>query len=131
MSECIPDPTQTPPVPIIEPEDPWTTAELDALALTLAGECYDEEIEDKRLVCEVVLNRASSGRFGGSSVLDVLAAENQFEGYWKQSRPVSQNDYEIAERALRDWYENDCKALSEYLFFCAGDNHKNEFRSEF
>lgn len=110
--------------------DPWTEEELSALALTLAGECYDHMTQDKRQVCEVVLNRVSDGRFG-SSIMEVLTAKNQFAGYWRQSRPVSENDYEVAEQALRDWYAGGCKALSEYLFFCAGDNLENQFRSEY
>ena len=110
--------------------DPWTEEELYSLALTLAGECYDHKTQDKRQVCEVVLNRVSDGRFGGS-IMEVLTAKNQFAGYWTQSRPVSENDYEVAEQALRDWYDGGCKALSEYLFFCAGDNLENEFRKEY
>lgn len=134
VSERIPyseAPETEPVVELAVEPDPWTVEELEALVLTLAGECYDHKVEDKRHVCEVVLNRVSHGGFGGNSILAVLTAENQFEGYWTQSRPVSLNDYEVAEQALRDWYENDCKALSEHMFFCAGDNHENQFRSEF
>lgn len=111
--------------------NPWTDEELDAIALTLAGECYDDEELDKRHVCEVILNRVSDGRFGGESVMEVLTAENQFAGYWTQLRPVSENDYEVAKQALEDWYAGGCKALSEYLFFCAGDNRENKFRCEY
>ncbi len=109
---------------------PWSGDELDAMARTLAGECYDHKAQDKRLVCEVILNRVSDGRFGGS-VMEVLTAKNQFSGYWTQSRPVSENDYEIVVQALKDWYEGGCKALSEHLFFCAGNNLENQFRSEY
>ena len=80
-------------------------------------------------MCEVVLNRVGDGRFG-ESIMEVLTAENQFEGYWTQARPVSENDYEVADQTLKDWYTGGCKALSEYLFFCAGDNLENEFRFE-
>ena len=108
----------------------WTSDELQAIAKTLAGECYDDQEQDKRWVCEVILNRVSDGRFG-DSVVEVLSAENQFSGYWVQSRPISDNDYEIAEQALRDWYAGGCEPLSPYLFFCAGDGFVNEFRSEY
>ena len=97
------------------------------MALTLAGECYDDKAHDKRLVCEVILNRVSDGRFG-DSICEVLTAENQFAGYWRQSRPVTDNDIEIASQTLDDWFKNNCEALSEYLFFCAGDNRENSFR---
>ncbi len=97
------------------------------MALTLAGECYDDKEPDKRRVCEVILNRVSDGRFG-DSIIEVLTAENQFSGYWTQSRPVSENDIAIAEQALKDWYDNGCEPLSEYLFFSAGDNRENVFK---
>ena len=121
------------PLPEQEPEaisNPWTDEELDAIARTLAGECYEHKAQDKRRVCEVILNRVSDGRFG-SSVVEVLTAKNQFNGYWVQSRSVSENDYEVAAQALKEWYDGGCKALSEYLFFCAGSNQENQFRSEF
>ena len=113
-----------------EPEDLWTKAELEAMALTLAGECYDDKEQDKRKVCEVILNRVSSDEFP-DSILDVITAPNQFNGYWTQSRPVSENDYEVAEQALWNWYDNDCEPLSQWLFFTAGENRENEFRDEF
>ena len=129
-----PEPTQPiysqdPPVeqelPSAEPQ--WTDEELQAMALTLAGECYDDKELDKRRVCEVILNRVSDGRFGGNTIIEVLSAENQFSGYWTQSRPVSENDLAIVEQALRDWYDNGCEPLSEYLFFSAGENRENSF----
>lgn len=112
------------------PAPQWSEDELEAMVLTLAGECYDDKEADKRLVCEVILNRVSDGRFG-DTVVEVVSSPNQFNGYWSQSRPVSENDYEVAEQALTEWYENDCEALSEYLYFSAGDNRENSFRKEF
>lgn len=109
---------------------PWSVEEVEAMALTQAGECYDDKPDDKRLVCEVILNRVSSDGFG-DTILDVLTKPNQFDGYWSQSRSVSKNDYEVVVQALKDWYDNDCQPLSEYLFFEAGDNRENEFRKEF
>lgn len=113
-----------------EPEVPWTDEEVYAMALTLAGECYEDKPQDKRLVCEVILNRVSTEGFP-DTVIGVVSAPNQFNGYWKQSRDVSENDIEIATQALRDWYDNDCQPLSKYLFFSAGENRENEFREEF
>lgn len=115
--------------PIIETE-PFTDEEVEAIAKTLAGECYDDKLNDKRLVVEVILNRVSDGRFG-ESVIEVVSAKGQFNGYWKQSRPVSDSDIEIAKETLREWYENDCKKLSEYLFFSAGPNRENVFRTQY
>lgn len=117
----------------VEEEKPvqlWTDEELDAMALTLAGECYDDKEQDKRLVCEVILNRVSNEDFA-DSIIDVLSAPNQFNGYWSQSRTASANDYEVARQALEDWYANDCKPLSGYLLFEAGDNRENIFQTEF
>lgn len=114
---------------LIEREDTkpkWSKEELQAIACTLAGECYNNQEQDKRLVCEVILNRVSDGRFG-DSICGVLMEKNQFAGYWHQSRPVSENDLAVAEQALNDWFNNGCKPLSKYLFFCAGSNCKNSF----
>ena len=65
------------------------------MALTLAGECYDDKGEDKRKVCEVILNRVSDGRFGGTTVIEVVSAENQFNGYWHQSRRSEEHTSEL------------------------------------
>lgn len=105
----------------------FSDEEVKAITRTLAGECYDDKIEDKRKVTEVILNRVSNENFG-DAVIDVVSAKGQFCGYWKQSRPISESDIQIAEEALEKWYANDCEALSDYLFFCAGPNRENIFR---
>lgn len=114
-----------------EPEpSPWTDDDIYYLTHTLAGECYEDKTEDKRLVCEVILNRVSVGGFGGDTIKAVVTCKTpatQFCGYWNQSREVSENDIEIATQALSDWYGNGCKPLSEYLYFTAGGNRENNF----
>lgn len=107
----------------------WTEGDVEAMALTLAGECYDDKPHDKRLVCEVILNRVSKGF--GNSPLEVCSAPHQFNGYTHQSRPVSENDYETVIQTLKDWHNNDYQALSKWLFFSAGDNRENVFREEY
>lgn len=109
---------------------PWSEEDVEAMVLTLAGECYDDKPDDKRLVCEVILNRVSSDGFD-DTIYGVLTAPNQFDGYWSQSRAVSENDYDIVMQALKDWYGGDCQPLSQWLFFEAGNNRENEFREEF
>lgn len=112
------------------PTDPWTKDELDAIATTLAGECYDDKVQDKRKVCEVILNRVSCDGFP-DTVLGVLTYPNAFCGYWSQSRQATESDYAVATQALRDWYGNGCQPLSNYLFFEAGENRENVFREEY
>ncbi len=125
---------ERPSVIVIEPETEeaplWTEQEVYAIALTLAGECYDDKVHDKRRVCEVIVNRVSDGSWG-NTVLEVLTHDSQFNGYWEQNRPVTESDLEIAEQTLADWYTNDCNVLSDYLYFCAGENRENVFRSEY
>ena len=116
------EPTTTP--------DPWTDDEVEAIARTLSGECYEDKPRDKQLVAEVILNRVSNGQWG-DSVIDVVTAKNQFHGYWNPSRDISDSDREIATQVLRDWYANDRAALSEYLFFGASSNRENVFRETF
>lgn len=115
---------------VSEPEPPYTDEELEALVQTLRGECYDDKPDCKRKVCETICNRVSAGIFG-DSIVDVVSAPYQFAGYWAPSRPASENDYEIARQVLEDWYANDCEALSEWLYFVAGENRENVFRSEY
>ncbi len=108
----------------------YSMEDVEAMALTLAGECYDDKPEDKRLVCEVILNRVSDGRFGDTPY-EVCSAPYQFSGYEYQSRSVTENDYEVVYQALKDWHDNEYQALSEWLYFSAGDNHENVFRKEY
>jgi hypothetical protein len=118
---------EAPATPEEPPADPWTQEELEAMARTLSGECYDDKQEDKRKVCEVILNRVSAGRYG-DGIISVITAKGQFCGYWNPSREISANDLEIAGQALRDWFAGDCAPLSEYLYFTAGANRENAFR---
>lgn len=108
----------------------FSDEEVQAIARTLSGECYDDKLEDKKKIVEVILNRVSNEKFG-KTVLEVVSAKGQFCGYWKQSRPISESDIKIAEETLDRWYANDCKALSDYLFFCVGPNRENVFRVKY
>jgi spore germination cell wall hydrolase CwlJ-like protein len=103
---------------------------VEAIARVLSGECYEDKPHDKRLVAEVILNRVSNERWG-DTVIEVVTQKSQFHGYWNPSRDISDNDREIAAQALRDWYANDCAALSKYLFFEAGPNRENVFRENY
>jgi hypothetical protein len=126
-----PTPTATPtPEPTPEPTptpDPWTDDDVQAIARVLSGECYDDKTADKRRVAEVILNRVSTGHWGGT-VIEVVTAKGQFVGYWHQHRAITDNDIEVAEGALRDWYAGGCEALSSYLYFSSGGNRENVFR---
>ena len=123
--------TEAAPTATVEPQEiPWSDEDVRDMTLTLAGECYDDKEADKRLVCEVILNRVSAGLWG-DTIHDVVSSPYQFSGYWSQSRAVSASDIEIATQALADWYANDCEALSEYLYFTAGPNRENSFRAEY
>ena len=121
--------TATPAPTVEEPVYCWTEEDVEAMALTLAGECYDDKPHDKRLVCEVILNRVCKGF--EDTPLEVCSAPHQFNGYAHQSRPVSENDYEIVIQTLKDWHDNDYLPLSKWLFFSAGDNRENIFREEY
>lgn len=119
------------PAPTLTPvQNPWAEEEVEAIARTLSGECYEDKPHDKRLVAEVILNRTSDGRWG-NTVTEVVTAKSQFHGYWKPSRDISDNDREIATTALCDWYANDRQSLSDYLFFEAGPNRENIFRQTY
>ena len=123
----------TPPIEKADkPEDMkmFSDEEVQAIARTLAGECYDDKLEDKQKVVEVILNRVSNEKFG-KTVIEVVSEEGQFCGYWTQSRPISESDIQIAEETLDKWYANDRRALSDYLFFFAGPDRENVFRVDY
>ena len=129
-ASIVPSVTDTPSQPSEPAQTPWTEEEVLAIAKTLAGECYEDKTQDKRMVAEVIVNRVSAGRFG-DTVIEVVTSPYQFVGYWNPSREISENDILIATETLRDWYANDCAALSEWLYFTAGDNRENDFRTEY
>lgn len=126
----VPTPEPRPqPYAVPEPQPQqqlWTDSERYAMAKTLAGECYDDKPHDKRLVCEVILNRVSDERFE-DTIIDVLETPHAFQGYWAQSRQITEDDLQIAEQAIADWYANDCEPLSDIRFFSAGDGRENQF----
>ena len=116
-------PTIATPEIIISPE------EIDAIALTLAGECYEDQPQDKRNVVWVICNRVKDGRFG-ENIIEVITSKKygiQFHGYWKQSRPISDNDEEIAEEILTAYYSGEA-AIHDYLYFSGGKGKTNKFK---
>lgn len=105
-------------MPVEQTEEPkdvkmFSDEEVQAITRTLAGECYDNKLEDKKKVVEVILNRVSNEKFE-KTVLKVVSAKGQ-----------------LAEETLERWYANDCEALSDYLFFYAGPNRENVFRVKY
>jgi hypothetical protein len=103
--------------------------EILLVAKVLRGECYDDQPDDKREVVRVICNRVSAGTFG-DSIEAVITAPHQFAGYKPGSEPTA-NDTEIAREILTEWYAGGCQPLGEYLFFTAGDGHKNVFRKTY
>jgi len=102
--------------------------EIELVAKTLRGECYDDQPDDKREVVKVICNRVSNGGFGGS-IEAVITAPGQFHGYRPGNVPTA-NDYAVAREVLEQWYANGCAPLGEYLFFSSGSDHKNIFRRD-
>lgn len=119
-------PAQSAP-PVTQDPAQGVDADIAAIAKTLAAECYDHNVADKRSVAEVILNRVSKGY--GSTVTAVVTAPNQF-AYNSQKTP-SDSDWEVATQAVQDWYANDCQALSGYLYFSAGSGDSNVFRETY
>jgi len=124
-----PEPTSTP-KPFTVPKH-----EVDLVAKTLRGECYDEQHDDKREVVRVICNRVSvvrgpDGERFGDSIETVITAPRQFAGYRPGNVPTD-NDYEIAREVLVEWYAGGCQPLGKYLFFSAGNGHKNIFREKY
>ena len=107
----------------------YTAEELEALSLTLAGECYDDEAQDKYNVAWTVCNRAADGRFG-ESIIEVITSKVhavQFVGYWNQSRSVTESDITVAADVLAAYYSGD-GSPHNYLYFTGGTGKTNTFR---
>lgn len=111
--------------PEIEPEPLYTYEEMYAVAKVLSGECYDDELDDKRNVVWVICNRVTDGRFG-DDIIDVIAKPNQFMGYWAQGRGVSESDLEIATEVLDAYFAGE-EPTHDYLYFTGGTGKTNSF----
>jgi spore germination cell wall hydrolase CwlJ-like protein len=130
-SEVTESATATSTLPPSPTPKPYTEYEVELIAITLAGECYDDQREDKRLVAETICNRVADGYWGGT-IDDVVTYPSQFYGYWNQSRKVSENDIAVAEQILAEWYEQGQQPFEHgYLYFEAGDGKTNIFRREY
>jgi len=112
------------------PDIDTLTAEVEAIAKTLAGECYVDQYIDRAKVAQVIVSRVSDPKFEGDSVIAVLTASSvnekgqvvyQFNGYWRQSREIDPTDYAIAWDILLTWYEGGKQPLTSYRYF-TGDN---------
>ena len=104
----------------------FTQADIDACALTLSGETYEWEHQDKRMVMQVIINRVEKGGWG-DGIIGVLTNPGQFSGYWEQHRPVSENDIEIAIEMLTAWADG-AEPIHGYLYFSGGNGTKNVFK---
>ena len=127
----IPTVTPTPevsePITEVESTQSYTDEDLTAMVKTLAGECYDYEIQDKYNVAWTIINRVRNGGFGGNTVLQVVSSPSQFCGYWHQSRAISDSDYAVAKDVLTAYYAGE-DAPVDYLYFSSGGGTTNIFR---
>ena len=109
----------------IEVQSPYTEQELVAVARVLSGECYDDELDDKRNVVWAICNRVEDGRFG-EGIVGVVTEPNQFIGYWTQGREVSESDMAIAKEVLDAYFGNE-QPPHNYLYFTGGTGKTNTF----
>jgi hypothetical protein len=127
----IPTVTPTPevskPITEVESTQSYTDEDLTAMVKTLAGECYDYEIQDKYNVAWTIINRVRNGGFGGNTVLQVVSSPSQFYGYWHQARAISDSDYAVAKDVLTAYYAGE-DAPVDYLYFSSSGGTTNIFR---
>ena len=119
------EPEESPQEEQIDSTPSYTAEELEAVAKVLSGECYDDEIEDKRNVVWVICNRVSDGRFG-DGIVGVITKPNQFMGCWAQGRAISESDYEVATQVLNDYF-NGLEPAHGYLYFTGCIGKTNNF----
>lgn len=80
-------------------KDEITLGEMELIAQLVEAEAGNQDLDGKRLVVDVVLNRMDDGRFGGSSAEAVIFADGQFSvvrnGAWeKAAYNMKESDYE-------------------------------------
>lgn len=121
---------------ILSPVSSWEPAaeDVEAIALTLYGECRDVESEaEQEAVAWVILNRLDAGY--ADTVLGVVSAPGQFAGY-SPDHPLWPELVEVARRVLTLHHreqrgESVARVLPrEYLWF-SGDGARNYFRCEY
>jgi spore germination cell wall hydrolase CwlJ-like protein len=84
---------------------PMSPRERDLAIRTIVGEAAGQPLEGQQAVANVILNRGTAGRYGGSTVDDVVLAPNQFEPWSTRRDELMAIDpaspaYKQAEQAL-------------------------------
>lgn len=59
-------------------EEEIREGEMELIAQLVEAEAGNQDLEGKRLVVDVILNRMEDGRFGGTTAEDIIFADNQF-----------------------------------------------------
>ena len=124
---------------VAEPDEPYTEADVIALAKMAYGEAFITRSDTEMSACMwCALNRLDSGnRFydGCESVYDIVTQKNQFYGY-DEGNPVDEHLAWLARDVLTRWVDEHNGATDvgrtlprEYCFF-TGDGWHNSFTTE-
>lgn len=124
---------------VVEPDEPYTEADVIALAKMAYGEAFITRSDTEMSACMwCALNRLDSGnRFyeGCESVYDIVTQKNQFYGY-DEGNPVDEHLVWLARDVLARWVDEHNGAADvgrtlprEYCFF-TGDGWHNSFTTE-
>lgn len=141
-TEALATETSTQEEPTPEPKQPAETkeptkldaAEVELIARTIWGEAGGvQSIEERAAVAWCILNRVDAY---GQTIVEVVTAPNQFEGYrtWGE---CPDEHMKLAADVLRRWHKEKAGAEdvgrtlpAEYLYFI-GDGKRNHFSIEY
>lgn len=120
---------------VVEPELPYTEADITMMAKLLYRECRGVKSKaEQAAVAWCVLNRVDAKKYP-DTIKDVITQKSQFA--WNSKTPVTDELYELAEDVLGRWArekngETDVGRTlpATYLYF-RGDGKRNHFRETF
>lgn len=113
----------------IEPR--YTTEDIEAMAVMLAGECYIWDTADMRNAAITVCNRVDSSAWTQNTVTAVIQ-QTGYYGYDAHNTPTEVH-YSVARQVLTDWSARSQgydMPWEDWLFFSAV-NGKNEYRVKY
>lgn len=115
----------------LEPVTPWEpdSADVNALARTLYGECRGCSELQQRAVAWTIFNRVDDPRFP-DTVIEVITQPSQFFGY-SESFPVTAELEALARDCLTDWHFERERVLEPDFCFFFGNGRINIFSTEY
>lgn len=115
----------------IEIPQRYSEADVEAMAVMLAGECYPWDTDDMRCAAITVCNRVDSPKWSQNTV-EAVIRQTGYYGYDAHNAPTKTH-YKVARQVLDDWCAVSVgidRPWQPWLFFSAV-NGTNIYRTEY